>query len=153
MRWSLKQIVPAILAGLLITIWSAHRLDARRDTPVAVTRLYTGPDGQSHFGKIELQMKPSALSAELDESEQLKVSGGQLLRWPPGFVWEGHTASKRQYVIDVGGRAEVEVAGGQKIQLSPGQILLAEDVTGKGHTTRVIGSEDLLLLLVPLTAQ
>jgi len=143
MRWSLKQIVPAILAGLLITMWSAHRLDARR----------TGPDGQSHFGRIELQMKTSALSAELDESEPLKVTGGQLLRWPPGFRWEGHTASRPQYVIDVGGRPEVEVAGGQKIQLSPGQILLAEDVTGKGYTTRVIGSEDLLLLLVPLTAQ
>ena len=66
-----------------------------------------------------------------------KVTAAQFLRWPRGFVWEGHPASKRQYVIIVSGRGEVDVVGGKKVQLTPGRVLLAEDVTGKGHTTRV----------------
>ena len=33
------------------------------------------------------------------------------------------------------------------------RVLLAEDVTGKGHTTRVGADEDLVMLLVPLQQQ
>ena len=41
-------------------------------------------------------------------------------------------------------------SAGRKVQLAPGRVLLAEDVTGKGHTTRVGADEDLVMLLVPL---
>jgi quercetin dioxygenase-like cupin family protein len=80
----------------------------------------------------------------------MKVTGAQVLRWPRGFVWEGHPASKRQYVIIISGRGEVEVVGGNPVQLVPGRVLLAEDITGKGHTTRIGPKEDLVMLLLPL---
>jgi len=32
-------------------------------------------------------------------------------------------------------------------------VLLAEDVTGKGHTTRVGPDEDLVMMLVPLAPE
>jgi quercetin dioxygenase-like cupin family protein len=83
----------------------------------------------------------------------MKVSAAQFLRWPRGFVWEGHPASKRQYVIIVSGRGEVDVAGGRTVLLAPGRVLLAEDVTGKGHTTHVGADEDLVMLLVPLAQE
>jgi len=56
-------------------------------------------------------------------------------------------------VIIVSGRGEVDVVGGKKVQLLPGRVLLAEDVTGKGHTTRVGADEDLVMLLVPLAPE
>jgi len=83
----------------------------------------------------------------------VNVTSAQFLRWPRGFVWAGHPASKRQYVIIVSGRGEVDVAGGKKVQLAPGRVLLAEDVTGKGHITRVGPDEDLVMLLVPLAQE
>ena len=46
-----------------------------------------------------------------------------------------------------------KAVGGKKVQLAPGRVLLAEDVTGKGHTTRVGADEDLVMLLVPLASQ
>ncbi len=82
-----------------------------------------------------------------------KVSGAQFVRWPPGHVRDWHNAEQRQYVVTLSGRGEVEVSGGQKILLNPGRIILVEDVTGKGHITRSIGSEDLVLLLVPFAAE
>jgi mannose-6-phosphate isomerase-like protein (cupin superfamily) len=90
------------------------------------------------------------LRAELNDTESVKATAAQFLRWPRGFVWQGHPASKRQYVVILSGRGVVEVAGGKKVQLTPGRVLLAEDVTGKGHTTRVGAGEDLVMLLVPL---
>jgi quercetin dioxygenase-like cupin family protein len=95
-------------------------------------------------------LQPAKLRAELSESASVKVTGAHFLRWPRGFVWADHAASKRQYVIILSGRGEVDVAGGKKVQLAPGRVLLAEDVTGKGHVTRIGPDEDLVMLLVPL---
>ena len=153
MRSVHRRLVFTAFAGSLVVLWSAHHLAAQRGMSITMTRLYTGPDGQTHAEKTEVNLRPSTLRAGLDESAPLKVSGAQFLRWPPGYVWDWHTATHRQYVITLSGRSEVELAGGQKIQLNPGQIILAEDVTGKGHITRSIGSEDLVLLLIPLADQ
>ena len=70
-----------------------------------------------------------------------------------GSVQDWHTAPQRQYVITLSGRGEIEVAGGKKIALEPGHIELAEDLTGKGHITRAIGSEDRVTLWLPLADQ
>jgi quercetin dioxygenase-like cupin family protein len=132
---------------------SGGHVAAQRHATTTVTRLYTGADGQSHAEDTDVAWRPSTLRAELNESAPVKVAAAQFLRWPRGFVWDGHPASKRQYVIIVSGRGEVDVAGGKKVQLAPGRVLLAEDVTGKGHTTRVGPDEDLVMLLVPLAPQ
>jgi hypothetical protein len=123
-----------------------------RRAATTVTRLYTGADGQSHAEDAIVAWRTAKLRGELSESESVPVTGAQFLRWPRGFVWEGHPASKRQYVIIVSGHGEVDVAGGNTVQLSPGRVLLAEDVTGKGHVTRVGPDEDLVMLLVPLAS-
>jgi quercetin dioxygenase-like cupin family protein len=136
-------------AGLSI----ASHVAAQRRATTMVTRLYTGADGQSHAEETEVAWRQSGLRAELSDSEPVKVTAAQFLRWPRGFVWAGHPASKRQYVIIVSGRGEVDVVGGKKVQLAPGQVLLAEDVTGKGHTTRVGPDEDLVMLLMPLAQE
>ena len=117
-------------------------------TTTTVARLYTGADGRSHAENSDIPWRQAKLHPELSESESINVTGAQFLRWPRGFVWQGHPASKRQYVIIVSGRGEVDVAGGQTVQLAPGRVLLAEDVTGEGHTTRIGPDEDLVMLLV-----
>jgi mannose-6-phosphate isomerase-like protein (cupin superfamily) len=137
----------------LAAVLNAGHVAAQKRETTTVTRLYTGTDGQSHAQDTEIAWRPAKLRAELRESESVKVTSAQFLRWPRGFVWEGHPASKRQYVIVVSGRGEVDVVGGNKVQLAPGRILLAEDVTGKGHTTRVGADEDLVMLLVPLAQE
>ena len=132
---------------------SASRVAAQRGVTTTVTRLYTGADGQSHAEDTEVAWRPAQLHAELNESASVRVTAAQFLRWPRGFVWEGHPASRRQYVIILSGRGEVDVVGGRKVQLAPGRVLLAEDVTGHGHTTRVGAEEDLVMLLVPLAPE
>ena len=141
-----------VLIGLTV-VSSASRVAAQRHATAAITRLYTGADGQSHSEETAIAWRPAKLRADLDESESVKVTAAQFLRWPRGFVWEGHPASRRQYVVIVSGRGEVDVVGGKKVQLAPGRVLLAEDVTGKGHTTRVGADEDLVMLLVPLAPE
>jgi mannose-6-phosphate isomerase-like protein (cupin superfamily) len=150
----LTRFLFAIVLANLAVLSSASRAAAQRPAATTiVTRLYTGADGQSHAEDTEVAWRPAQLRGELNDSPSVKVTAAQFLRWPRGFVWAGHPASKRQYVVIVSGRGEVDVAGGKKVQLAPGRVLLAEDVTGKGHTTRVGADEDLVMLLVPLASE
>lgn len=148
----ITQFAFVLLAGLPI-ISSPARVSSQTHAGTIVTRLYTGANGQSYAEDTEVAWRPAKLRAELSESAPMNVTGAQYLRWPRGFVWAGHPASKRQYVIVVSGRGEVDVAGGKKVLLVPGRVLLAEDVTGKGHTTRIGPDEDLVMLLVPLAQE
>src|SRR4051812_46440323 len=140
------------LADLAIAS-SASRAAAQKPAATTVTRLYTGADEESHAQDSDIAWRTAKLHPDLSESEPVKVTGAQFLRWPRGFVWEGHPASKRQYVVIVSGRGEVDALGGTRVQLVPGRVLLAEDVTGKGHTTRVGRDEDLVMLLLPLAQE
>jgi quercetin dioxygenase-like cupin family protein len=144
----------ALLIGCFVVMWSAHDdqdiVDAQRRTPITVTRVYTGPDGQSHAEDIEVKRTPISRPTGAEGSDTLRVTGLSFRRTPHGTVTDWHTAPGRQYVIGIRGRGEIEVAGGQKIPIEPGRVLRVEDVTGKGHISRygTAGSDDFIHLVV-----
>ena len=45
-----------------------------------------------------------------------------------------HNAPRRQYCITLSGSAEIRVGGGASRTFVAGDVFLAEDVTGEGHT-------------------
>ena len=117
---------------------------------VYITRMFTGPDGQTHTEEVEARF---ALTAGRDVAPLAKITGAELHRTAAGTVQDFHPAPQRQYVITLSGRGEIEAAGGKKIALEPGHIELAEDLTGKGHITRALGAEDRITLWLPLADQ
>ena len=123
---------------------------AQTHKPVFMTRLYTGPDNQTHAEEVELKFTPGS-PAEV--SRMTQVTGAELHRTAGGSVEDWHRAPRRQYVITLSGRGEIEVAGGKKISVGPGTINLVEDTAGKGHITKVVGTEDRVTLQLPLADQ
>jgi hypothetical protein len=142
-----KRVGRAVLVGTFVAVWSAHDQGivlSQQRAPTTVTRLYTGPDGQTHAEEINVKLAPSALQDGTARSD-VKVTNMRFVRWPPGHVNDWHNAGEvggRQYVITISGRGEVELADGKRISLEPGRVLLGEDLTGKGHLTRTAGSND-----------
>jgi hypothetical protein len=112
-----------------------------------ITRLYTGPDGQTHAEEITVNFGPGGT----DPFKLMAGAGAEIRRAPPGRVADWHTAPRRQYVITLSGHGEVELIDGTKIPLGPGSVDLAEDLTGKGHITRVIGNEDRVTIAIPVS--
>jgi hypothetical protein len=123
---------------------------AQTHKPVIMTRLYTGPDNQTHAEEVELKFTPGS-PAEV--SKLIPVTSAELHRTAGGSVDDWHRAPRRQYVITLSGRGEIEVAGGKKISVGPGSINLVEDTTGKGHVTKAMGTEDRVTLQLPLADQ
>jgi quercetin dioxygenase-like cupin family protein len=120
---------------------------AQTHKPLFMTRLYTGPDNQTHAEEVEMKFTPGNPS---EVFKMMQVNGAELHRAAAGSVDDWHRAPRRQYVITLSGRGELEVAGGKKIVVGPGNIDLVEDTTGKGHITKVIGAEDRVTLQLPL---
>lgn len=138
------------IATWLIFVAFAGCLHGQQSKPVTVMRLYSASDGPALADTFELKLTPSATYALAEQSEAFRASGIQFLRLPRGKVQDWHNPAHRQYILVLKGKCEVEIEGGKKLLMSPGQIVLLEDVTGKGHITRSIGSEDLLMAAVPL---
>jgi quercetin dioxygenase-like cupin family protein len=153
MTFTMKRLALVVGACCLLLTWmgDGRRVAAAQQrTPVSVTRMYTGGDGQTHTEQIEIKLMPR--SAGGDWSEESKASGVRFLRRPPGNVEDWHPAPQRQYGITLSGHGEIEVAGGQKILLEPGGVLLIDDLTGKGHITRTVGQEDWVSVLIPVSS-
>jgi hypothetical protein len=148
MRSKAKWFVAAGSLSLLVLVSSAQT-GAQKHKALFITRLYTGPDGQTHAEEVEAKFTPGTP----DVFKLMAVSGAELHRSKAGSISDWHTAPRRQYVITLSGRGELELMGGKKIPVDPGHIELAEDTTGRGHITRVVGTEDRVTLAIPLSDQ
>src|ERR1700680_3771383 len=149
MKSTATWVIAAGLAAIFVLASGAQTGGSQKRKTVMMTRLYTGPDGQTHAEEIEAKFTASSPTNEA--FKMLGITGAELHRAAAGTVQDWHTAPRRQYVITLSGRGEVEVAGGKKIALGPGHIDLVEDTTGKGHITRTI--EDRVTLTLPLSDQ
>jgi hypothetical protein len=140
------------LLGLSVLMQPAQSAEdaasAQKHKSVVITRIYTGPDGQSHAEEIEAKFAPGG---DNEVHKLMATSGAELRRAPPGRVSDWHTAPRRQYVITLSGHGELELSGGQRVSVGPGNIELVEDTTGKGHITRTVGTEDRVTIQVPLS--
>ena len=56
---------------------------------------------------------------------------------PAGYFNSSHPSSRRHYVVVVSGEMEIGASDGTVRRLKVGDWMLAEDVAGKEHTTRV----------------
>ena len=99
-------------------------------------RMYTGDDGQSHFENLDLHFVPSR---EVQRTDVQAALGIQFVYQPPGFVIDMHPAPRRQYVITLQGQAEIVLGDGTTRRFGAGDVVLAEDLTGQGHITRIVG--------------
>jgi hypothetical protein len=114
-----------------------------RRIDMQIVRIYTGADNQTHFQDLE----PDAfatLAAKVGDGG-IRVNQG-----PATSFSDFHTAPRRQYVVIMSGTMEIEIGDGTTRRLIPGDVLVAEDLTGKGHITRGVGTDPRVTLAVPL---
>jgi hypothetical protein len=101
-----------------------------------ITRLYTGKDNESHFEEIDIPLHDAG---EIGRLSELVEATGIIFRENSGdYNYDWHNAPRRQYIIMLEGGVVVETGDGTKRTFRPGDILLAEDTTGRGHRSRAL---------------
>ena len=112
-----------------------------------LVKLFTGDDGESHFEDLDMKTWP------LEWSITLSGQPVNFKRREPGYFYDWHNESRRQYVITVAGELEAVVSDGTVKRFKSGDILFAEDLEGPGHTTGTVGSEPWVYVSIPLGNQ
>lgn len=145
MKRTVRWLVCVSLVGCFAYGWGApesHDLSAQKRDPVTVTRMFTGTDGLTHFEETNLPF--SAPMMNVTGISFRRAAGPQKSAGPEAQGFTFHNAPHRRYVVTLSGKAEIEASGGGKFTADTAHVLLAEDLTGKGHryTSRPLGNED-----------
>lgn len=112
-----------------------------------IVRIFTGPDNESHFEDIDVDL---TFNGKVAASASQPAQGIVFRRASASHLSDFHPVSKRQYVITLSGQVEIETADGSVRRFGPGDVMLAEDTRGRGHITRVVGGQPRDCVFIPL---
>jgi len=101
-----------------------------------IVRLYTGADNESHFEDIEVELN---FNGRLEASALQPAHGIVFRAAPANHLSDYHPVPKRQYVITLSGEVEIQTGDGTVRRFGAGDVMPAEDTSGHGHITRVVG--------------
>ena len=107
-------------------------------------RLYSGDDQQSHLEDLDPAF------GQIDGPVVQPATGVTFRKSEPGYFIDFHPAPRRQYVITLEGEVEIGLGDGTTHRFGPGDVMLADDLTGKGHTTKVVGDVARVSVAIPL---
>jgi hypothetical protein len=113
-----------------------------------VNRVYADAAGESHFDEIDIPLQDRGAIGRL--SEPYPANGVIFRENDADYDFDWHCAPQRQYIVLLDGAIELETSDGEKRRFGGGDILLVEDVTGRGHRTRTVDNRPRRSLFVTL---
>jgi len=122
--------------------------------PLPYVRVYADTEGESHFENSEfpftlVDFAPPAPPVSV--SEAMAADSVAVISSPAGWHGNWHPAPRRQLMFVLAGELEVRVSDDAVRRFRPGDVLLVEDTSGKGHVSAVIGDERCYMANVPLS--
>jgi len=113
-----------------------------------IHNLYEDENGESHFRDIEIEWVEernfSKYSARLPANGIIfrETSGDYDLDW--------HPAPRRQYIINLDAGAQLTASDGETRIINAGEVILVEDISGKGHLSKAVGGKLRHSIFVPI---
>lgn len=117
--------------------------------------IYSSADGESHFRDITVQLAEGDFAPPappLYTSSPERASQVLFFHAPVGWFGDWHPTPARQYFVALAGDLEVQVSDGEVRHVRGGDVVLLEDLEGRGHTTRVVGDEPARAIIVQFPA-
>ena len=106
---------------------------------IRCVRIWTGEDGDSLFEEGMIDLPKGERGDVL--SNKIAASSVSYRETKSGGAFAPHDAPTRQFVITLSGTLEFKTATGLTFIIHPGDILLAEDTSGSGHSWRLIDEQ------------
>jgi len=122
-------------------------------TQVTYHRIYVDSQGDSHFDVVTVEQSLSQAAppaAPFYVSEDGPATKYRFYTFDPGWIGELHPAPTRQFLALMSGAVEMETTDGTVRRFMPGDLVLLEDTSGKGHVTRNIGDGFCTYFVVPV---
>jgi quercetin dioxygenase-like cupin family protein len=106
------------------------------------TTIYTDTQGETRFGAREIPDHEAAFGPPPSPRGRTADFGAVTTMFafsvPAGTDVPAHNAPQPYICIVLSGELEVAASDGEARRFAPGEMLLCEDLTGKGHVTRAL---------------
>jgi hypothetical protein len=121
------------------------------------TRLYADDHGVSRFEDIGFDLIPGFAMPPADPLHLARFVPAERCYWLGAPAdWKGDTAHptpRRQILVTVQGEYEVTAGNGTKRRFPVGSVVLVEDTTGSGHSTKITSAGEARVLAVGLPSE
>ena len=118
------------------------------------TRLFTDESGASCFADLAIELRPGFAAPPAEPLHFAQFLTPDSIFWVGAPTsWKGdtvHPAPRRAIFVTVRGEYQVTVSSGETRPFPVGSVLLVEDTTGQGHSTKITSVEDCLVFAVGL---
>ncbi|HZD44270.1 MAG TPA: cupin domain-containing protein [Methanomicrobiales archaeon] len=121
-------------------------------TRVTYRRIYSDAKGGSHTDVLTVEqslVQGAPPAAPFYVSRDGPATKYRFYTFEPGWIGDWHPAPTRQFLALLSGEVEMETTDGTILRFSPGDLVLLEDTSGRGHLTRNIGDGYAMYLVVP----
>ena len=113
-----------------------------------IHNLYEDAQGISHWRDIEVEWAHETKGGRL--SRRLPATGIIFRQVPPVYELDWHPAPRRQYIINLDAGVEITASDGEARVIGAGEVILVEDVTGKGHLSKAVDGKLRHCIFVPV---
>jgi hypothetical protein len=115
---------------------------------VRIHNLYVDDKGESHFRDIHVEWVEERRGSKL--SKRLPATGIIFRETGGDYDLDWHPAPRRQYIINLDGGVQLTASDGESRVIGAGEVILVEDVTGKGHLSKAIEGKLRHSIFVPI---
>lgn len=112
-----------------------------------ITNIHVDPQGHSYFGEVDL---PQTGNERRVSAKPQDVDYWQMSKTLPGHYADFATVPEPRFISVLSGSMELTVSNGEKRYFSRGDMFMLQDTSGQGHTTRVIGFEPCVSLIIAM---
>lgn len=102
-----------------------------------IHNLYEDENGESHFRDIEVEWEVKRPHSSY--SKRLPATGIIFRETVADYDLDWHPAPRRQYIINLDAGVKLTASDGESRIIGAGEIVLVEDVSGKGHLSQSLG--------------
>jgi quercetin dioxygenase-like cupin family protein len=113
-----------------------------------IHNLYEDADGISHFRDIEIEWVEERHASKL--SQRFPATGVVFRKVDADYDLDWHPAPRRQYIVNLDAAVEITAGDGEKRVIGAGEVVLVEDVAGRGHLSRAVGGKIRHCLFIPI---
>lgn len=104
-----------------------------------VHHIYADAEGISHFKDLTIDWVETVNASK--RSAVIKVTGMVFRENQGDYALDWHPAPRKQYVVNLDAGVKITVGDGTSRIIEAGEVILAEDLHGKGHLSESITNQ------------
>jgi hypothetical protein len=113
-----------------------------------IHNLYEDEYGESHFRDVEVEWEAERNFSKF--SATLPATGIIFRETAGDYDLDWHPAPRRQYIINLNAGAELTASDGETRIVAAGEVILVEDISGKGHLSKSVGGQLRQSIFIPV---